>query len=1458
MSVAEKISSNWNFARDFPRISSGQIQRPHFLETIAGLLDTATIVFLEGEEGDGATTTLAQFCQRYPDQTFSLFIKPASRFAYSLDYLRLALTEQFHWYVNGTAFEKATVDQAEYMNLVYKVRKKKKNALLYIVIDGLHQIPSDDAHKVEEIFREVLPLGMDNFRFVIVGAQEEFQKFTLKTASKPYQQLKFRLEEAELFIDRQDLAKEQISEIYKICKGVPGRIASVKRLLNSGVSLGEILEGEPAKYLEFIKLEFIAVHTLSTKSKLALAVLTFAKRSLSRSELESITSCNSAEIHELEQNCTFLTSGLEAEAAYTFVSESHRRFAEKALGELQKNALSLQVDFLLKNPTSENALRFLPTYYQQLNQQQAIVDLITTDHYTMLLQSTQSIHALRNRADLAIRSANQLKAATEVFKFSLQQSIFGAVGAQEILSSEVDALVALNQTERALELANDAMLKEDRLRLLATYCKGVKGRGYAIDSTIVNIIRQIAGEIDFSADPDTAVEVAADILSFEPDLAIEIVQKANKRNATSYDQDTALFRLSITATLTDGADNSGFTKKSGKLISDSSLQKFSASLNAFTEQMPMGEVISTAAQMEIEQKIIFLRSVINVRRRHVDILDVVDYALDVLIKEAHYIPKARDLADFCIPLPIADISSGRVEQLIERFDAQLGLIAKSSISKYLVIFQMRLAKAQLKFNRLSGSERITQTYYDVCAISMPEVKAECFSIMLNMLEGMDSDNALELENGFRSVIKADLSAVTRAILEHTADHFSAVEGVLKSLCRTDLDAAFTLAGILNTEWRRDKAFTLVAANIGKLEHSESRKAYLFRSFSSITNTIDLDNAILVFFQALSRNEGRLAWFETCAAIRGRATSYECICECALVELKIKCESVEPTADDIEKISSLIDKVDSRLVALNFMFTACATVAERDRDASVLLFDRAHNLKSQLTPSSDRAKATLEQCIYLTSRISQPIIKAGIFDDEALIRFSLLVEILPSSLSQLYAYCDLAARSWCAGRADLTKRIMQEKCQPIIDSSRKLDFMLHLQALRVCFPIVRCYSSVLAFDYLSRLPKNLAEEALHEAACLIIRRITPYDPYYSDDLDWFPLERDDLLDLWSLIEKHETDSGFYGTLSSVLDSVCSKVNRTVFTAQQKADLFQKLQRIINSKLPDSNNISHNGYKIASFAQSLRLAESTYAQWQDLIEQAKQIPNCADKAYVVIEIAKCMPGKYESDRKALHTLALATIDLIPSPLDKLSHYASYATTTAKDSTAGAKEVLKRAILLSTELDSSSKVQKHRRTLIDLAERIEVGLADELVELIDDDPARASAKRELATSAELSKVKRTMANAKSIDELELKQASSFAPAAWKNFNALVSNRLEVKSNEVMLQYLLNIKSIPLTKAYGMYMWYVENLCRKYTSLRDLEVHVLPLSEAILLSTEMASTILRLTRKQTSAIAVDPCPYT
>lgn len=98
MSSAQEQPSIRPIQRDIPVLNEPLVDRSNLIETLVQVLsDETPVVFIEGDEGVGISTTLAQFARSRPESTFSLFIKPASRFAYNLDYLRLVLAEQLHW-----------------------------------------------------------------------------------------------------------------------------------------------------------------------------------------------------------------------------------------------------------------------------------------------------------------------------------------------------------------------------------------------------------------------------------------------------------------------------------------------------------------------------------------------------------------------------------------------------------------------------------------------------------------------------------------------------------------------------------------------------------------------------------------------------------------------------------------------------------------------------------------------------------------------------------------------------------------------------------------------------------------------------------------------------------------------------------------------------------------------------------------------------------------------------------------------------------------------------------------------------------------------------------------------------------------------------------------------------------------------------------------------------------------
>jgi ATP/maltotriose-dependent transcriptional regulator MalT len=69
--------------QSFPRLPTPLIPRDNLLKTIDLMFgDEIELVMIEGGEGLGKTTLLAEFARRHADHTFSVFIKAASRFGY--------------------------------------------------------------------------------------------------------------------------------------------------------------------------------------------------------------------------------------------------------------------------------------------------------------------------------------------------------------------------------------------------------------------------------------------------------------------------------------------------------------------------------------------------------------------------------------------------------------------------------------------------------------------------------------------------------------------------------------------------------------------------------------------------------------------------------------------------------------------------------------------------------------------------------------------------------------------------------------------------------------------------------------------------------------------------------------------------------------------------------------------------------------------------------------------------------------------------------------------------------------------------------------------------------------------------------------------------------------------------------------------------------------------------------
>lgn len=1433
----------WNLSRNFPVAPETPVEREHLLDTLAQVASSdSPVVFIESAEGMGATTLLGQFAEKYASQTFCLFIRPSSRFSYSPDYLRLVLAEQYWWYLNNTRLQQDFVDSSEFESLQLRVRKRNRSGTIYVLVDGLHQIPRDDARMIDQICREVLPTGIDGFRFIITGSQDTLSPSFGSIRSKPYQLTRLSDTESDLILKDLGMNDADKLEVSKLCAGIPGRLSSVRRLVQSGVSASTILQSSPDKYLNFIGLEFSPISSMSSIQRLLLATLAFTRHTMSAGELVSV--CQGAteeDIRELCRSCVFLNFN-EQLSTIEFRSETHRRYAELALASLKQKALGLQIDHLVKNPTSAAAVRLLPSYYQSLNQQQAIIDLLSKEHYSQLLEVTQSLSALRSRAALGARSAMELGQATSVFRFALHRSIFTSVGSLEELQSEVGALVALGRSQKALEIAAQTVSREKRIFLLAEFAKRIVEQKGFLDPQVVAYIKETAAEIDFKDFGDSAVALAENLLFVDPDLALQIVEIAIKADSGTQDRDAAFVQLSLAASVSGSADKVDISEKTQAKISNESLQRLMASLSMIVADFSFDEIVKTAAHMDIGRRIYFLRSLVAASTRRANVLDVVDYALDELISNTAYSPKARDLADLALPLSFHGNDADRVKALVRRLEGQIGLIEKGAPSRDLTKLQMRLAHAELSFDINQANSRIEEAYYSVATMTNLEIRMLCLATMSSNLAQIDANGDLEEKNGFRAVIFQDLRATIDLLFAETSSHFRVIIPVISAIAQSDPVTAMDIVSRANTEARRDRAYAELAKILVRYKWSSQAANAVKKSISLIADPEVFDGAIIGIVQSLSSSPNLSEWLNDISALSTRARDPRTICSASisLVKSSQKLQMSEIASLHIKRFQDYVESIDSLYLKVDMYFELAATLAANDEKLALRLYEKGVDLRKTSQMPGESSGLILRTCLALLARVFRPLMKVGELPDDHLERFYKLADQLPCTLTKSYIYADLACSAWCEGRSELCSRIVEQKCKPLMLANDKTNSVLHLDVCEAIFPALYCAHRASAFALLETINESRQENSLAAAAALVLRKAVGSEPH--DDFEDSPakISHEDLIDICEILSRSPTDSFFYQTLRSAAIMASSKINRTRLSGQQRADFVSRVGELIAKKLPDKKNILHDGFVIVSNGQILRLVETRFEQWQELIERAECIQNTADKAYILIELARCLPTKFSAEKKRLLERARTLSSEIPMTVDRYERLEEYIRVTRKFSPVDAKSALKEAILLTFDAPRAGDGARYRRNLVDIAEAMESSILDDIAEMVDDDPARSSAKADIVQSVGVHKLRRKIAAVGDKVDPESLTSTSLPHAAWKNVSSLCAGKLEPKAPDFLSAYVDAAGSFSLREAFPVLSWYIENSARRFTSKHDVASRVLPLSEVLLLSTEIASSVI------------------
>jgi len=1194
-------------------------------------------------------------------------------------------------------------------------------------------------------------------------------------------------------------------------------------------------------------MEWQKITEASIEQKDILALITFGRKIYSVSEISRILNLDISIVEKTLKSFTILKADND-KRCIDFVSESIRKFASKQLQNKKEEITNALIDDLLKDIESDNTLNLLPDYYEQAGRFDDLLNFLSPEYFSKILERSQSLYLIRQKAEMGLRSSQKLNQDMALMRFSMQKSVISELEVTEMWRSEIEALMALERYDSALTLVHSTIFKEEKLHLLTTVGKIMCEKGLVPGAELLEEIELLYKQIDIKHLTKRAVEIASNLIWFNPDLAMKLIDTLKNYQTDEAEHDWTLAKLSILSLTTNYTESlpSDIIKRVQSRIRDPKIHKLTQALSMFFGEFSSSNIIEQAEKLEFQNRLFFIESWLKENEKRENIDHIIDYGLDLLVKNTPYTPKIRDLFEISTPLPYVG-DKKRARKLLGRFDSLKSTMENLGGTIDYVRLELLLAITESKYDFAAAENRVLEIYWYIAGIEDLATKSECLAYMVSVFDRIDNKGLLEEKEGILTVINKELMSNVKELLNTTADHLIVSKGIIEALSISKCNTAFEIAKSLNTSESRDIAtvgliermieapiknidFSLILNAIIKIEDTELKEEALIRvirQLSKINENIDVEivkNTFPIINLIKKMNNAHLCCLACCFAynflIKQNNTQYESF--------------LSSLVKDLEKAW---DSIEIGWIKVNIGFQITKAFAKTSNKIANRYLDLTERIKDEITINAEKPTLSYIACLKLAIRAFGGLLPRNIDKSDDMERLERLISFIPSNTEKANLWGDIAITCFMNDRYDAGKIIVSRHLYPLITSIQDNDN--RFQTITKLAPALYLAHKQSALENISRISMSRHDEAISNICDFILKKRLPSDPYESVYGCGYNLSYEEAFDICELIDLMSNDSYIYNYIKNVSNSIVSKKNRYNFTEQQKIDIAERIEKIALSKLPDSKNIKHDGYKIVALAHVSRIRNELTSACSNLIESARKIPNISDKAFVLCIIATLLPQKLSSKRDELIKEAIDCVQDIKSDLDRTERFEAIAEMLFTINDSESKRCLKSSIQNSMLLNNPDLVYTTQRKIIDLAYKIEPSFAESLIDLIDADPARTTAKyKDLKRHLEILDLKNKMLKQENLEFDSNVPKSLYPKAAWINLGALNSGRIVTVHLKKLLPYIIVASELQLNESFPILAWSIENIVKRHANT-PAATDIIPIFVATLLSAELVSRI-------------------
>jgi len=1435
---------------NFPPIPHREVLRDNIVNTLKNLVNEGVYAAaIEGPEGIGKTTLLSQFVRKAPANALSVFISAANRLSYDPDLIRTDVTVQVYWAITGDILPRNASDPSLLKSYYAQLQRtaRQRGSLFYFIVDGVEELEGGDRGALLQQLGDILPVGIPQFRFLFSGDEGIFKSLlNPRLVMKSFPLTQFSAEETRTLFGAESITAETASELNRLCHGLPGRLTGVLRASEKGITPTEFLQDAPTKWPELFEIDWKQVDTRDDALIRILALLAHDDKRHTVADVSMILKISEEEVRIAISKVNFLVVDTSTHDVQ-FVSSGLRRFAAERLKHKKAGIQKALIKRLLANPFSSESVLQLPEYLEEAAEYPDLLDLLSPDHILQVLERSQTLSRVDDTVKRGFRGAKILGRDADLLRFGIQKSIIADLASAYPWESEVAALVALRHDNEALALANDAVLREDRLQMLATLAHGIWVRGDTVQSELIDQIRLLIDNLDFWSLGRRAGDIASNLTCVSPDLAMTLLKKAKWGN-DGYELDRAFAHLTVSALrdLNDERRRYQAIETVVRSRQDPKAKGLLQGVRVLSGRLSPAEVC--AHSNEIEEpgaRISVLRywCVLNGSTPEADL--VAAHAIQLGLATPSITLNASVVADLSTALAGAPDAT-RKRQLVGALDGIRATTERLGPRVDYVRLQLSMALAEGGFDLEAAEGRLIELVDYVARIGDLPSRGEAYALFLGTLQLFGPLQRFASGDALQRQCASELESVVLTLAHSTAEQRSALGGIIAGLAFGDIDKALDYTRVVNTESRRDAVLVDVVQALLQRPAAQIEPDSLSKVLGAITNAERRNDALSTIMERLGDEPafepGKRRALRPILTMLPNITDSVLACRALVCALKVIGPLDLPEDDSLrEQIRKSLRtrwrQIDVGWVQIDAGFGIARDLASVSPDEANAILRDTEALKSDRQIAAHRPAGAYVLCIRLVIRALCGLLPRRLETETDLRALAALIDVIPSYGERAVLWADLCMRAALAGRVDLTERLAEEYLQPAFVHVGEGDSAYRTRVLVYIAPALDRAQPTTCLQSLDTLAQDDRDLALRGIIRFLLSARVPFDPIDASAESAAECKYDTLLQVEKLTDRLETDWMIYASAKDVAQCIQSPKNRYSITIPQREDISWRFMAIANRRLPAARHIAHAGFRIVTLAEALSMRQAKPIEWTTLIGEADALENVADRVYVLQSIALCLPKGMAQQKTQLLAAAREQIGDIPWELDQIERYLGLAEDLQGVDTQAVKELVNRAATVIA--GSSDDVREQRRRLVDVAYRVDEAFATKLIDTFDDDEA----KRQAQVQVRLLEVRKTITDSegkpdqeKILPKIRAAEVSRLGLMLMRSLNA---GRVQTYHLREIRDYLEMAADQPLNRAFYMLVWYLENAVVRFSQTDQASALIRPMFNACVVGAQLAGQI-------------------